>query len=111
MHFNTKIIGWVIIIVVVGGALYAMFTKAPVQIIDQSGNPNATQAVGSDLLQLLSKLKTVNFNTELFNNPDFRGLIDWAIVLPAPALGRPNPFERIGIDVGVVKTVAPGGAQ
>lgn len=103
MHFNTKLIGWVVIIIVVVGALYSLFTKS-----DIAGTTAAetaqTQSVGADLLTLLGKLQTVNFNTDLFGDQNFNGLTDFAIPLPLPNLGRPNPFDKIGTDIGVVTT-------
>lgn len=101
MKFNTKIIGWIITIVIVIGALYTLAFKEPV-----INGASATESVGSDLLELLDKLKGVSFDTDLFSNSKFSSLKDWSITLPAPDLGRPNPFERIGVDIG---TVAPIG--
>jgi hypothetical protein len=102
MHLNNKLIGWIVVVLIVGGALYSMLSNssAPAATTDASGN--ATTTVGADLLALLGKLQTVNFSTDLFSNSNFNGLIDFAIPLPTPALGRPNPFAPIGTDVGPV---------
>ena len=99
MHFNTKLFGWIVVILVVVSAGYSMYTQVAQQTLDQNGLPISGQAVGGDLLELLGKLQTVNFTTDIFNDNNFTSLIDFGITLPPPNLGRPNPFEKIGIDV------------
>ncbi len=102
MKYNTKMIGWIIVVVIVVSALYTLAFKDPVTK-DASG---ATASVGSDLLELLDKLKGVSFDTDLFSSTKFSSLMDWSIPLPRPDLGRPNPFERIGLDIGVVAPIS-----
>ncbi len=109
MHINTKMVGWVVVILVIAGAAYLLISKTPEPLFDESGNAIGAQTVGSDLLQLLSDLKSINLTTDIFNDEVFMSLTDWSVNLPAPALGRPNPFERIGVDVGSV-TSAPATA-
>jgi hypothetical protein len=107
MHINIKLMGWVVVALVVAGAAYSMFTKPAA--VDTAANiaTNGSPAVGSDLLELLGKLQTVNFNTDLFSDKTFVVLKDFAIPLPTPNLGRPNPFEKIGTDIGQVVSPAP----
>ncbi|MFZ3020493.1 MAG: hypothetical protein WA051_03215, partial [Minisyncoccia bacterium] len=101
MHLNTKLIGWVVVVLIAGGAMYSMITKTST---DSAASQAQVQAVGVDLLALLGKLQTVNFSTDLFSDNSFTDLVDFSIALPVPALGRPNPFEKIGIDIGSVSS-------
>lgn len=102
MHLNTKLISWLVLVLIVVSALYSMFFKSSTP----ESATSSTQVVGSDLLDLLNKLQTVNFNTDLFTQKDFIKLTDFALPLPVPSLGRPNLFDKIGVDIGPV-TSAP----
>ncbi len=112
MHLNKKLIGWLIIILIVAGALYSMFSQTPAPAKNPDGTPLATtQTVGSDLLELLAKLKTVNFSGDILNDPALAGLVDFGITLPVPSLGRPNPFEKIGVDFGIISKATSSPAR
>lgn len=107
MHINSKLIGWVAVILIIAFAGYTLFTSSssqPATTTDQNGNPvsSTSQTVGADLLALLDQLKSVNFSTGLFSNQTFLNLIDFDVPLPTPSLGRPNPFNTIGVDTGVL---------
>jgi hypothetical protein len=95
MHLNKKLIGWVVIVVIAGFAVYTLLKSAP----DDAAMAEVP-SVGTDLLELLNKLKSVSFDTDLFSSPSFTSLVDWTLPLPIPSLGRPNPFEKIGLDIG-----------
>ncbi len=99
MHLNKKLIGWVVVVVIAGVAIHTLLKSTP-----EDSSLAGTPSVGTDLLDLLNKLKDVNFETNLFANPNFSSLVDWSIPLPTPSVGRPNPFERIGLDVGVISS-------
>ena len=58
---------------------------------------------GIEILDLLSRLKVVDIDTEFFEDPLFTMLVD-NTVRPTPvSSGRPNPFAPIGVSVS--KTV------
>jgi hypothetical protein len=57
-----------------------------------SGTQNTQLSQTKDILDVLSLLKTINLDLDFLNNPAFKGLDDFSVELPAPELGKNNPF-------------------
>lgn len=106
MHLNSKIIGWSLLVVIIGSAVYSLFFTAP--DTTSTGSTETAQGVGAEFLALKNRLEGINFDSELFSNKSFLDLIDFSIILPVPNLGRPDPFNRIGVDVGTVPAPKTG---
>lgn len=54
---------------------------------------------GYEVLLLLGKLKSINFDGTLLDNPGFQTLEEQTtVVINKPPQGRPNPFLPIGVD-------------
>lgn len=102
MSFNTKIIGWVVLAVIIGSALYSLFLGGKEEATGQvQPNASASQNVGKEFLSLRNRLQNISFESDLFTNSLFTSLKDLSIQLPTPIIGRPNPFDRIGNDIGI----------
>ena len=78
---------------------------------DMGGFSDANGLAGelsdSFVIQLLA-IQNINFNTEFFNDPVYRGLIDQSRDLGTRPVGRPNPFYPIGQDNGFVGGTTSG---
>jgi len=65
---------------------------------------------------LLSSINTISIDTSIFQNPAYRALRDYPVLLGTDIIGRVNPFAPIGSDSGAatptttvsVQTLAPG---
>ncbi len=81
--------------------------------INSSGVVGASSLSGDDslgdefVIQLLA-IQNINFNTEFFNDPVYRNLVDQFRPLGDRPVGRPNPFYPIGQDNGFVGTSTAG---
>ena len=110
---NSKLIGIVVLILLLGFAAYSLFLSGPAPTSTATLGPDGqTQEIGNDTLTLLTRLQGVQFRTTLLFTPAFQSLIDWSIKLPSIGIGRPNPFERIGVDTDsftlpVTQSVSP----
>lgn len=85
--------------------LYNMFFKpnedAITTAIDGvSEGSAASQAIGSDILELSAKLQTVKLREDIFSSPLYRSLVDFSTPVQNQAVGRANPFDAIGRESG-----------
>ncbi len=90
-----KIIVVVVVVLAVIFMGYELFTGAPA-----STSPVATgePVVGQEILDLVAKLKVLNFDTSLFSSDLMNNLVDRSPQLLPEPQGRPNPFAAIGTD-------------
>jgi len=56
-------------------------------------------SVGSDILNLVTKLKTTSIDSSFFSSALFGSFKDYSIKTFPETQGRPNPFAPIGLDV------------
>lgn len=56
------------------------------------------EKIGTDLLILLLELKTIQFNSDIFNDKAFLNLKDFSTEIQPQSVGRRNPFSPIGSD-------------
>lgn len=73
----------------------------------ENANGLAGELSESFVMQLLA-IQNINFNTEFFNDPVYRGLIDQYRSPGTRPVGRPNPFFPIGQDNGFVGGTTSG---
>ncbi len=73
-----------------------------------TGNPGADEGLGDEFVVQLLAIQNIDFNTEFFNDPVYRGLIDQYRPLGDRPVGRPNPFYPIGQDNGFIGTSTAG---
>lgn len=85
----TAIVAGVILL----AALYvymAYFSPSPSSATLTASDSNA--ALSQNLLVTLQNLHTLKLDNSIFNDPAFRTLTDFGVVIPAEAVGRRNPF-------------------
>ncbi len=63
-----------------------------------SQNLSTLGAVDNELLSLLINLRSITLDDSLFDDPAFRGLIDFGQQLVPEPTGRQNPFLPVGSD-------------
>ena len=87
----------VVIALVLFGAYFYFFSGSAAP---DSGSLVVTGNSGQndEILQLLLKLKSLPFDTSVFQTPTFLSLRDFGQTIPSQPKGRPNPFAPIGID-------------
>lgn len=78
-----------------------------------SNNSVGNGAAANEFSSLLSSIKSINIDTNIFQDPGFKALRDYPVVLGTDLLGRINPFAPIGRDAGAsvqrveVQTLTP----
>lgn len=85
--------------------LYSVFFKQDEEPV--VGTVSATQglsAENSELIMLLSELRSIKLNRDLFRDETFLTLFDFSLTLIPEPVSRPNPFAPIGSD-GVVPQI------
>lgn len=91
-----------------GGSDSAEFTNtgistSPAGVLSTSAIPFSPGALPStvgvnEFSGLLSSISTISINTAIFQNPSYKALRDYPVVLGTDVVGRPNPFAPIGSD-------------
>lgn len=64
--------------------------------------------IGDEFVLQLLAIQSINFNTEFFADPVYKGLIDQSRPLGDRPVGRPNPFYPIGQDNGFIGGTTAG---
>lgn len=68
-------------------------------------NPTTSaQKVGFEFVSLLSQLKKISFDGQIFNDAVFNSLVDLSTPIPKQPIQRNNPFAPIGFDSSSVST-------
>ena len=75
---------------------YKLFSRTPAS--SQSSVTLPEPVVGQDILDLVDKLKAVNFDISIFSDSLMTNLRDLSPVLQPESQGRVNPFFPIGQD-------------
>jgi len=78
--------------------------------------PGQTGAAANEFAGLLSNINTITIDTSIFQNPAYKALRDYPVLLGTDVIGRINPFAPIGSDSGAttvteslsVQTLAAG---
>ncbi len=95
---KTNITIGIIILVIAAAVLFFFFRGEEPPVYDEFGNMAEAQVVGADLLQILAGLREVRLSSPALSSQRFLNLIDHSTALPSVVIGRPNPFEVIGVD-------------
>jgi hypothetical protein len=88
----------VVVVVVLLFVVYSMFFKKTAEPV-LSTTPTSGQnlsAENSELITLLSQLKTINLNKTIFSDAIFLSLFDFSVTLIPEPVSRPNPFAPVG---------------
>jgi len=93
-HKNQKAI---LIIVLLLAAFYAYNTFFKSDVVPVAQDAEA-ERVGSEVLELNSRLQAVKLDQSLFSYSLYRKLIDFVVTIPNQPIGRPNPFNELGRD-------------
>ena len=97
-HIDKKVvIGFgVVLTVLLGTSFYLLSGKTPEEssLTVLSDSPRDA-ALGRELLTALATLKSTKLNTAIFNDPVFKSLRDFGVVIAAQPVGRRNPFASL----------------
>ncbi len=98
----------IILVLFIGGYFYLKGTPnddavSSLDIVGGQGEADANASIkGSQILLLLSQIKSINIDTSIFNNQMYKSLIDYTVEVPQQNVGKVNPFaEFIGSNVSV----------
>lgn len=98
----------VILVLFMGGYFYLKGTPSDsalssLGIVGGPGEGDADASIkGSQILLLLSQIKSINIDTSIFNNQMYKSLIDYTVEVPQQNVGKVNPFaEFVGSNVSV----------
>lgn len=95
-----------ITILIFGFIVYSVFFKTETSknsglVVGTAGNSNSQFIAGKEILALLSDLKSIQLNQDIFQNKTFRSLEDFSIPIEPEPQGRTNPFTAVGRDTVV----------
>ena len=100
------------IVVIVTVAMFYFFGKGPAE--DTSllkAEPSSEAAmVGARVLSLLTQIKSLQIDTDLFLDPAYRTLRDYSVVVPPQNVGRPNPFAPLSSNARSSSATTSSGA-
>jgi len=95
----------IITVIIVAFVVYSYLFKkdaSPQLIAPDSTSLQTSQfSAGREILALLSDLKSLQLNNDIFSNKAFRSLEDFSLPISSEPKGRNNPFAPIGIDAVV----------
>jgi hypothetical protein len=88
----------IIAVVVIAGLVYFYFMGGSGSTDDAAlqteQNPEVEIAAGR-VLSLLNQIRSLQIDTDLFNNAAYRTLRDYSVAIPPQNVGRLNPFAPI----------------
>jgi len=90
----------ILIIITLGIFFYSVFIKDPVDSTDgnllmQSNQLISAETLGREIIQALSKIESIELNTEIFGRPAYTRLIDLNQPIPEQDPGKASPFDPI----------------
>lgn len=105
LKINKKYIFFCLSLIFVCFFAYQYWTKADTssQLIS-SGVGSTAGSIGSETLQILSELRTLKLDEDIFSDKAFRSLEDFSMELQPQPVGRNNPFAPLGTDGNYVNT-------
>ena len=107
MFQNKKIVVIIVMIIIAFIAYVYFFGKDNnTQLITSNLNVSQTNKLnaGKEIVVLLSDLKSLQLNDDIFKNKEFKSLEDFSLPIANEPKGRNNPFAPIGIEVSVPET-------
>jgi len=87
---------WLVIIIVVAAVGYFYVNGSGAGSSSTlSATSDANAAVGAQVLGLLNQIQSLRIDTTIFNDPGYKTLRDYSVVIPPVNVGRPNPFAPL----------------
>ena len=99
----------IIVLVLIAGGIYAYITYGPERLPDgllTSSAPDGGTVAGQEIVQILVDIRKIELDTEIFENEEFRNLVDRRREVIGEPQGRRNPFEPIGFGVNIGGVIA-----
>lgn len=82
--------------------VYTMFFKKEEEpVLSTTSGVQGLSAENNELISLLSELRSITLEKDIFNNSVFRSLFDFSVILIPEPVSRPNPFAPIGSEGAV----------
>lgn len=92
-----------IIIIIVLFFIYSFFfggEKDDSLLSSTSNGPiSGADVIGSELIQALNEIETLDLDRSIFEDPIYRSLVDRSQPIPPEPVGRDNPFAPISVIV------------
>lgn len=104
---QNKMLVLVAVLIVIGIGYYAYSSSSSSSAPLLGTSDTAPTPEAAQLLSILSDLKTIQLNGAVFNDPAFRSLTDFGVVLTPESAGRRDPFAPVGLGTANA-TAAPG---
>lgn len=99
LKINKKNIIFCLGLGLLGFFAYQHWTKAEVATQLISTNETVTaDSVGDETLQILSELRTLTLDEDIFTDKAFQSLEDFSMEIKEQPVGRNNPFAPLGED-------------
>ncbi len=96
MTSTIKYLIGLLVVVVIAAAAYYFATNNNI-FSNQNARANEikenTTKLEDEIIRPLSRLNSIEINSDLFQTPEFEALDDMGVKLSKPSLERPNPFE------------------
>lgn len=78
--------------------------------------PSGADVIGSEIIQALNQIETLQLDRTIFSDPVYRSLVDRSQPIPPEPAGRENPFAPISFTAGsgaviTIPQEAPAGSQ
>lgn len=98
---KTIVIFGVVAVLLLGFFFYSLSDsrQEPAQITVRSVSP-LDSALGRELLSALAELKTTRLDTSIFEDPVFKSLEDFGVIIAPLPVGRRNPFAPFEEEAG-----------
>lgn len=93
MKENLLLLGFIVVMIVLGYLWYAQWRP-----VDVTSNATMENVYGGEFLATTIKLKSINLDTDFFQNPEFLFLTDQTPVIEIPMVaGKKNPFLPLAL--------------
>ncbi len=85
--------------------VYTVFFKKEAEpVLSTTSGARGLSAENNELISLLSELRSIRLEKNIFNNSVLLSLFDFSVVLIPEPVSRPNPFAPIGSEGAVPQT-------
>jgi len=84
----------VIAAIVIAAIAYFYYTGSTATSTSLVASTN-NAAVGSQVLDLLNQIQSLNIDASIFSDPGYKTLRDYSVPIPTVDVGRPNPFAPL----------------
>lgn len=96
--YSTILVAAATILVAFGVYIFLRGDDVPVDpalLYTSDASNQIAMGVGQDILVALEELRRLKLNIDIFNDPSFQSLVDFASATTSEPLGRPDPFESL----------------